>query len=208
MIADATCGSGQVYGSEFVPETMVCAGFLQGGVDACAGDSGGPLVVPLLGGGFRLVGDTSWGFGCAQPNAPGVYGRLADDPLRSALAAGIQDVAGVDVLGSGGEAVPPLAGPGGPTPPGEPPDTNPPSSAACADAEQRLRAAKRKLRKAKRKHKRADTQAEERRTKRRVRKAKRKVRRAKNAVAACSSQRGGAAARAGSPRRPARPRPG
>ena len=185
MISDAACGSSSVYGSEFFPETMVCAGFLAGGVDTCIGDSGGPLVVPLFGGGFRLVGSTSWGFSCAQPNAPGVYARLGDTPLRSALAAGILEVAGVNVLGSGGEP-PTTPPPNGAAPPA--PDEPSASEAACADARDRLDAAKRKLRKAKRKLRRADTAAEERRAKRRVRKAKRRVRRAKDAVAACSSE--------------------
>ena len=39
--------------------------------------------------------------GCALAGFPGVYGRVADDPIRSALQRGIQQVAGVDVVGSG-----------------------------------------------------------------------------------------------------------
>ena len=31
---------------------------------------------------MRLVGDTSYGAGCAEPGFPGVYGRLADTTLR------------------------------------------------------------------------------------------------------------------------------
>lgn len=103
ILADETCGSPGVYGSSFDPETMVCAGELAGGRDACQGDSGGPLVVPLNGGGMRLVGDTSFGEGCARPGRPGVYGRIADDPMRSAVARAAQSIAGVDVVGSGGQ---------------------------------------------------------------------------------------------------------
>jgi secreted trypsin-like serine protease len=65
----------------FESQTQVAAGFAQGGTDTCQGDSGGPLLVPASNG-MRLVGDTSYGSGCAQPGFPGVYGRLGDDTMR------------------------------------------------------------------------------------------------------------------------------
>jgi trypsin len=65
----------------FENKTQVAAGYPQGGVDSCQGDSGGPLLV-AAGTGLRLVGDTSYGVGCADPGYPGVYGRLADATLR------------------------------------------------------------------------------------------------------------------------------
>ena len=93
IIDDETCGSLLFNGPLFFEETMVCAGFETGLVDTCQGDSGGPLVVPIGDGTFRLVGDTSWGIGCALPTKPGVYGRVADDPMRSAIEALLLELA-------------------------------------------------------------------------------------------------------------------
>ncbi|XP_026326178.1 serine protease snake-like, partial [Hyposmocoma kahamanoa] len=64
-------------------EHQLCAGILAGGVDACQGDSGGPLQVRInlppstQGAMHHLIGVTSFGFGCALPNAPGVYTRVS-----------------------------------------------------------------------------------------------------------------------------------
>ncbi|NBM20697.1 serine protease [Streptomyces sp. GC420] len=67
----STSGCTSAYGSEFISSTMVCAGYSSGGVDTCQGDSGGPLVIN-----GKLAGITSWGYGCADADYPGIYTKL------------------------------------------------------------------------------------------------------------------------------------
>ncbi len=79
--SDATMSDPAQYGASFHGAVMLGAGPLAGGMDTCQGDSGGPLFIP--GGQVRLVGDTSWGSGCAQPNKPGIYGEIYQGALRT-----------------------------------------------------------------------------------------------------------------------------
>ena len=58
-------------------ETMLCAGWLEGGKDSCLGDSGGPFVVATEQGEVALAGVVSWGWGCAEPAAYGAYARVS-----------------------------------------------------------------------------------------------------------------------------------
>lgn len=75
IVSNAVCNAPQSYNGTIL-DTMLCAGFPQGGVDTCQNDSGGPLIVSS-GTGFALAGITSFGRGCAQPNFYGVYTRVS-----------------------------------------------------------------------------------------------------------------------------------
>ncbi|XP_030752639.1 trypsin-3-like [Sitophilus oryzae] len=73
LISNESCN--QYYstgtGPAAITDGMMCAGSPYGGRDACQNDSGGPLVVDGL-----LIGIVSWGYGCAQYQAPGVYANV------------------------------------------------------------------------------------------------------------------------------------
>ncbi len=79
VTTDATCAGAY---DDFDPQTMLCAGFPQGGVDTCQGDSGGPMFGRDAGGALKVVGATSFGEGCARPGKPGVYARVGGTELR------------------------------------------------------------------------------------------------------------------------------
>jgi secreted trypsin-like serine protease len=75
LVSNTVCNAQQSYKGD-VQESMLCAGFTEGGKDGCIGDSGGPLVVETdLG--WKQVGVMSWGEGCALPHYYGVYTRVS-----------------------------------------------------------------------------------------------------------------------------------
>ncbi|KFD51704.1 hypothetical protein M513_07400, partial [Trichuris suis] len=68
----------QLYEHYINTDVMICAGADGGGKDSCQGDSGGPLVF-YDGSRKQWVqyGIVSWGFGCAEPDQPGVYSKVS-----------------------------------------------------------------------------------------------------------------------------------
>ncbi len=66
----ARCNAASSYNGSLT-ENMICAGYFSGLRDSCQGDSGGPLMVD-----HTVVGIVSWGYGCGEPNYPGVYTKV------------------------------------------------------------------------------------------------------------------------------------
>lgn len=79
-------------------DQMLCAGYKEGGRDACLGDSGGPLACQVEEDGpYVLYGITSWGIGCGDPLHPGVYTRV------TALMDWVKEHTGIGPALSGGD---------------------------------------------------------------------------------------------------------
>ncbi|XP_025835654.1 trypsin-7-like [Agrilus planipennis] len=80
IISNEECARRYVDSDEtWVFDRNLCAGYEQGGKDACDGDSGGPLTVDGV-----LYGLVSSGIGCADGRYPGTYTSVSS--LRSYIA--------------------------------------------------------------------------------------------------------------------------
>jgi secreted trypsin-like serine protease len=95
VVDDDECGKTGYYRARIGPKT-VCAA--RTGKDTCTGDSGGPLMLtterdipndPQATRTTTQIGIVSWGKGCAQEGAPGVYTRITAhrDWIKRAMAA-------------------------------------------------------------------------------------------------------------------------
>ena len=65
------------YPNATIEAEQICAGLEEGGRDSCQGDSGGPLVAYDGKGCPYQIGVVSWGKGCANARAYGVYTRTS-----------------------------------------------------------------------------------------------------------------------------------
>ncbi len=96
LVSLAQCN--QAYQNQLT-DNMICAGFAAGGSDSCQGDSGGPLFVDNRQGGSAQIGVVSFGLGCALPNIPGVYTRVAN--YRAWIESFVPDVRWTSPIESG-----------------------------------------------------------------------------------------------------------
>ncbi len=75
LVSNEQCNAPESYAGLIRPQHL-CAGYVDGLVDACAGDSGGPLYL-IESGVQQLLGITSFGNGCALPLFYGVYTNVS-----------------------------------------------------------------------------------------------------------------------------------
>lgn len=186
LLDDSVCSAANSYGTSFHVGNMLCAGIVQGGSGTCQGDSGGPLSVPTDDGNRRIVGVVSFGDGCAKPNKPTIYSRVAEPGVSTQINALAQQAAqyfnfpGVyadsNVLGAGARPAGCSAAQGAASQ----------AQAAVNSASRKLSRAKKGVTKA-RKTLRKATRKKRAKAKRAVRKAKRAVRTANTKVKGAKS---------------------
>ena len=125
VFGDGNCGSMNGY----MTADMLCAGLMEGGKDACQGDSGGPLFTNDTNnnGAQTLIGVVSWGFGCADADALGIYAEVAY--FRDWLDSQMTDINTCPASTEGSTPQPPSPAPT-PAPPPPPP---PPSTGNCGN---------------------------------------------------------------------------
>ena len=70
-----TCNSNRYDYRGDILASMFCAA--AAGKDSCQGDSGGPLTYTTPSGNDVQMGVVSWGYGCADADAPGVYAKVS-----------------------------------------------------------------------------------------------------------------------------------
>ncbi|CAK3016933.1 Trypsin-like serine protease [Vibrio crassostreae] len=76
LVNQYQCNTVPYSGYSFIGSDAFCAGYSDGGYDSCQGDSGGPIVVSTNGT-YEQLGIVSWGKGCAEANAYGVYTNIS-----------------------------------------------------------------------------------------------------------------------------------
>ena len=76
LVNQYQCNTVPYSGYSSIGSDAFCAGYSDGGYDSCQGDSGGPIVVSTNGT-YEQLGIVSWGKGCAEANAYGVYTNIS-----------------------------------------------------------------------------------------------------------------------------------
>ncbi|XP_043277928.1 venom protease-like [Venturia canescens] len=75
IVAEEKCKAAYSKTARIIDESVLCAGYEQGGKDACVGDSGGPMMLPIARTWYS-IGVISFGSrGCGVPGIPSVYAK-------------------------------------------------------------------------------------------------------------------------------------